>query len=127
MLTYSQVQAQLKRPKGRKILVDFARHVVRKEFLAFYCANEKGMDHLLHEEERQLQTSWYDLRKWAYQLGLLDTQAKKTVLQALIGLIISTAGDYPGVTKKTRIEAVQRILARGFQGLFTDPDPTPSG
>lgn len=124
MLTpYSQVQVQLEKP-GRKILADFARSAVRRELFALYATKEQGLAHLLKAEDSLLQAAWKDLQAWVRQLGVLDAQSKKTVLDTLIGLIISTAKDYPDVDKTLRVEAVQRLLARGFTGLFQEPKST---
>jgi hypothetical protein len=127
MRTYSEVQTRLTRPKGRKVMGEYVRSVVRREFLSLYCGEGSGLEHLLDEEDKLLQVKWYNLRKWAFPLGLLGIKSKRNVVESLAKSIIEVAKDYPDVDDKARIRAVQAILNRGFPGLFTDPDPKPEG
>lgn len=124
MNTYTQIQEArlLRKPQVRQTMADYINSAVRKEMLISQNAPQTVID----DEELLLQQRWYELRKWAHRVAL-DVEARRQIVHALQGLAIERSREYPEVPRRAKTIAIHRIITAGFPGLFTNPDPPPSG
>lgn len=99
------------------VLSDYIRSMVRREFLQLYMDTSSD---LVQNEEVILRGYWKALREWAAPFGAADLAVRRSIVNDLTGMLISTAREYPDVPKMQKTIVIHRLLSKGFPGLFSE-------